>query len=103
MQSRHVAAGSAILAALVVSVTPAGASLTYNALTFNALTFNALTFNALTFNALTFNALTFNALTFNALTFNALDANGPEINRLANDPRGSSIGSSELTGVDLPR
>ena len=93
MQSRHVAAGSAILAALVVSVTPAGASLTYNALTFNALTFNALTFNA----------LTFNALTFNALTFNALDANGPEINRLANDPRGSSIGSSELTGVDLPR
>jgi len=98
MQSRHVAAASAILAALVVSVTPAGASLTYNALTFNALTFNALTFNALTFNA-----LTFNALTFNALTFNALDANGPEINRLANDPRGSSIGSSELTGVDLPR
>jgi len=93
MQSRHVAAASAILAALVVSVTPAGASLTYNALTFNALTFNALTFNA----------LTFNALTFNALTFNALDANGPEINRLANDPRGSSIGSSELTGVDLPR
>ena len=88
MQSRHVAAASAILAALVVSVTPAGASLTYNALTFNALTFNALTFNA---------------LTFNALTFNALDANGPEINRLANDPRGSSIGSSELTGVDLPR
>ena len=83
MQSRHVAAASAILAALVVSVTPAGASLT--------------------FNALTFNALTFNALTFNALTFNALDANGPEINRLANDPRGSSIGSSELTGVDLPR
>jgi len=98
MQSRHVAAASAILAELVVSVTPAGASLTYNALTFNALTFNALTFNALTFNA-----LTFNALTFNALTFNALDANGPEINRLANDPRGSSIGSSELTGVDLPR
>ena len=93
MQSRHVAAASAILAALVVSVTPAGASLTYNALTFNALTFNALTFNA----------LTFNALTFNALTFNALDANGPEINRLAYDPRGSSIGSSELTGVDLPR
>ena len=93
MQFRHVAAASAILAALVVSVTPAGASLTYNALTFNALTFNALTFNA----------LTFNALTFNALTFNALDANGPEINRLANDPRGSSIGSSELTGVDLPR
>ena len=88
MQSRHVAAASAILAALVVSVTPAGASLTYNALTFNALTFNALTFNA---------------LTFNALTYNALDANGPEINRLANDPRGSSIGSSELTGVDLPR
>ncbi len=57
---------------------------------------------ALTNNALTVNSLVANSITLNALTTNLPVSNGTQVQALANDKRESSIGSTELIGVDLP-